>query len=198
MKRTTLILSGLAIAAVAACHHAQPVVTPTPVVNSDSLLALQRTRDSVAAAARLDSERIARQRAVDSAAAATHASDSAKAVLAQMIHFDFDKSNLRPQDVALLDLKIPILLANPSLRIQIAGNCDERGSTEYNLALGNRRAISAKDYLTAHGVTPDRIETISYGEERPLDPAHNEIAWAKNRRDEFTILSGGTLLVLQR
>jgi peptidoglycan-associated lipoprotein len=198
MKRTTLILSGLAIAAVAACHHAQPVVTPTPAVNSDSLLALQRTRDSVAAAARLDSERIARQRAVDSAAAATHASDSAKAVLAQMIHFDFDKSNLRSQDVALLDLKIPILLANPSLRIQIAGNCDERGSTEYNLALGNRRAISAKDYLTAHGVTPDRIETISYGEERPLDPAHNEIAWAKNRRDEFTILSGGTLLVLQR
>jgi len=197
MKRAMIIMSGLAIAAVAACHHAQPVVTPAPAVNPDSLLALQRARDSVAAAAREDSQRIARQRAADSAAAATHASDSAKAVLAQLIHFDFDKSNLRPQDVALLDLKIPILLANPDLRIRIAGNCDERGSTEYNLALGNRRAISAKDYLTAHGVTADRIETISYGEERPLDPAHNEIAWAKNRRDEFTILSGGNLLVLR-
>src|SRR5205807_5871502 len=80
---------------------------------------------------------------------------------------------------------------NPGLRIRISGHCDERGSDEYNLALGNRRATAAKQYVVSHGIDAGRIETVSYGEERPLASGHDEEAWAQNRRDEFEILSGG-------
>ena len=93
-----------------------------------------------------------------------------------------------------MDEKLPILTANSQVRFQIAGNCDERGSDEYNLALGNRRATTAKQYLVAHGIDASRIETVSYGEERPLDPAHNEEAWAKNRNDQFEILTANVVL----
>jgi peptidoglycan-associated lipoprotein len=82
-----------------------------------------------------------------------------------------------------------IVSNHPSLKIQIEGHCDERGSNEYNLALGERRATSAKLYLIKLGVPENRLSTISYGEERPLDPGHNEEAWAKNRRCHFVILS---------
>jgi peptidoglycan-associated lipoprotein len=111
-----------------------------------------------------------------------------------MVHFDFDRSTIRAGDAVVLDDKIPVLKANPTLRIQVAGNCDERGSDEYNLALGNRRAITAKQYLVNHGIDASRIETASYGKERPLDPGHNESAWAKNRNDEFELLTANVVL----
>ena len=79
---------------------------------------------------------------------------------------------------------------SPCRRRPWAGNCDERGSDEYNLVLGNQRAVAAKNYLVTRGVDPSRIEIVSYGEERPLDPGHTEEAWAKNRRDEFDIVAG--------
>jgi peptidoglycan-associated lipoprotein len=94
----------------------------------------------------------------------------------------------------VLDQKIPMLKANSQVRIQVAGNCDERGSDEYNLALGNRRAISAKQYLVNHGIDQSRIETVSYGKERPVDPGHNEEAWAKNRNDQFDVLTANVVL----
>ena len=105
------------------------------------------------------------------------------------IHFDFDKYHIRPQDVEILKENAEILKKFSSLKIQIEGHCDERGTNEYNLALGERRANSAKNYLISLGISPDRISTISYGEERPLDPGHNEEAWAKNRSAHFVILS---------
>jgi peptidoglycan-associated lipoprotein len=111
-----------------------------------------------------------------------------------MIHFDFDKSNIRTGDATTLDQKIQILQVNSGVHIRIAGHCDERGSDEYNLALGNRRATSAKQYLVSHGIDAGRIETQSFGKERPLDPGHGEDSWAQNRRDEFEILSGGDAL----
>ncbi len=80
------------------------------------------------------------------------------------------------------------------MRIQTAGNCDERGSDEYNLALGNRRAMAAKHYLVEHGIDASRVETVSYGEERPIDPGHTEEAWAKNRNDQFEILTANVVL----
>jgi len=83
-----------------------------------------------------------------------------------------------------------VLAAHPRLEIRITGNCDERGSTEYNLALGERRAASAKRYLLAHGVAAARVEIVSYGKEHPLDPGHDEGAWAKNRRDDFVVTKG--------
>ncbi|PYP95126.1 MAG: peptidoglycan-associated lipoprotein Pal [Gemmatimonadetes bacterium] len=117
-----------------------------------------------------------------------------RATLATMIQFDFDKSKIMTGDVAVLDQKVAILTANPDIKIRVAGHCDERGSAEYNIALGNRRAATAKQYLVKHGIDAGRIATISYGEERPLDPGHDEAAWAKNRRDEFEIVSGGVAM----
>jgi peptidoglycan-associated lipoprotein len=105
------------------------------------------------------------------------------------IHFDFDKYDIRPEDAGILNDNSTLLMRYPSVKIQIEGHCDERGTVEYNLALGERRANSTKKYLVSLGISPDRISTISYGEERPLDPGHNEEAWAKNRRAHTIILS---------
>jgi len=138
--------------------------------------------------ARAEEERFAERRRGDSLATLTRTSEELKQTLAEMIRFDFDKSYVRPGDADILDRKIPVLKANSTLRIQIAGNCDERGSDEYNLALGNRRALSSKAYLVNHGIDASRIETVSYGKERPLDPGHNQGAWAKNRNDQFELL----------
>ena len=83
-------------------------------------------------------------------------------------------------------------MANPDVMIRVAGHTDERGSVEYNIALGQRRAASAKRYLTERGVAANRIETVSFGEGRPVADGHDESAWAQNRRDEFEITAGGT------
>jgi len=107
---------------------------------------------------------------------------------ASNIYFDFDKSNLGPEAQETLKKKASFLRNNPSFSLFIAGNCDNRGTEEYNLALGERRADSAKQYLIALGISGDRIKTISYGELRPADPANNEVAWALNRRDTFKLL----------
>jgi len=106
---------------------------------------------------------------------------------ANSIYFDFDKSFLKPEAQRTLKKKAAFLRYNPSFSILIAGNCDNRGTEEYNLALGERRADSAKQYLIALGISGDRIKTISYGELRPADPANTEAAWTLNRRDTFEI-----------
>ena len=98
------------------------------------------------------------------------------------IHFNFDKYDIRPEDAAILKENAALLKKFPNVKIQIEGHCDERGTLEYNLALGERRANRAKDYLVSLGISTARISTISYGKEKPLDPGHNEEAWAKNRR----------------
>jgi peptidoglycan-associated lipoprotein len=98
------------------------------------------------------------------------------------IRFDFDKYDIRPGDALILKENAELLKKYHKVKIQIEGHCDERGTSEYNLALGERRANSTKKYLTSLGISPERISTISYGKESPLDPGHNEEAWAKNRR----------------
>ncbi|GAB4164718.1 MAG: peptidoglycan-associated lipoprotein Pal [Geothermobacteraceae bacterium] len=103
----------------------------------------------------------------------------------QRIHFDFDQFTLSPEARDILAANAALLNANPGLKVRIEGHCDERGSDEYNLALGERRAVAARDYLVSLGVAADRLSTISYGEEMPLDAGHDEAAWAKNRRAEF-------------
>jgi len=105
------------------------------------------------------------------------------------IHFDSDKYDIRSEDAGILKETAALLMKYPKVKIQIEGHCDERGTAEYNLALGERRSNSAKKYLISLGVPEGRISTISYGKEKPLDPGHNEEAWAKNRRDHFIILS---------
>jgi peptidoglycan-associated lipoprotein len=105
------------------------------------------------------------------------------------VHFDFDKYDIRPGDADVLKENATLLMKYPKVKIQVEGHCDERGTNEYNLALGERRANAAKTYLISLGIPSDRISIISYGEEKPLDPGHNEEAWAKNRRGHFIILS---------
>jgi peptidoglycan-associated lipoprotein len=128
----------------------------------------------------------------DAAAATTRA---LTAELGTMIHFDYDQDVIKPEDRPVLDSKAAILKANPAVRLRISGHADERGSDEYNLVLGNKRALAAKRYLESKGVDASRIEITSFGEERPIDSASTEEAWAKNRRDEFEIIAGGDRLV---
>ncbi len=101
------------------------------------------------------------------------------------IHFDFDKYVLTPQAMMILDDKAAYLREHPAVRVLVEGHCDDRGSNEYNLALGDRRANSAKNYLVKSGVAESRITTISYGEEQPLCMQQNESCWYRNRRGHF-------------
>ena len=110
-------------------------------------------------------------------------------VEAESIYFDFDKSFIRLEYRSVLKEKADFLKDNPNIYIRIEGNCDERGTNEYNLALGERRANSAAKFLVSIGISPDRIEAISYGEERPLAVGHGGGAWAQNRRDDFTVIA---------
>jgi len=199
MKRLSLLLlSGLAVAAVAACGGGPKPEPPGPVTaNTDSIAEAQRleaerqAREAAAAKEREEAERRRQQAIADSLAALGQTTNAVRALLGTMIHFDYDKAIIRGGDASVLDQKVAILQANPALRIRISGHCDERGSDEYNLALGNRRATAAKQYVVSHGIDGSRIETVSYGEERPLASGHDEDAWAQNRRDEFEILGGG-------
>ena len=104
------------------------------------------------------------------------------------VHFDFDKSLIRPDARPVLAANAEHLRENPTVRIRVAGHCDERGTAEYNLALGERRAVAAAHYLTDLGISASRVTTLSYGKEVPLDPRSNEEAWALNRRAEFVEL----------
>jgi peptidoglycan-associated lipoprotein len=120
------------------------------------------------------------------------AQDAARSALTAVIYFDFDRSNIRPDAATTLDAKIPYLQANPQMRIRIVGNTDTRGSDEYNLALGQRRAASARRYLTQRGIDASRIEITSRGEENPVAAnATTEAEHQQNRRDEFEIVVGG-------
>lgn len=105
------------------------------------------------------------------------------------IHFDFDRYDIRPGDEEILKENAALLKKYPKTKIQIEGHCDERGTVEYNLALGERRANNTKKYLVSLGIASDRISTISYGKEKPLDSGHDEEAWAKNRRAHTVLLS---------
>ena len=187
-----------ALAAVAACGGKQPpeqpAPAPAPTAQPDDQAARDKARaDSIEAARRAQAERD--KAAADAAAKAAALKASLMQDLAAMIHFDFDKSDIKADDESNLNRKAAILASNSAVHIRVAGHCDERGSDEYNLALGNRRAASAKRYLVGKGVDGSRIETVSFGEERPLDPGHDETAWAKNRRDEFDLTGGGDNLM---
>jgi peptidoglycan-associated lipoprotein len=187
-----LLVIGLGVAVAACPGNPPPQTAPQP--NADSAAAAERARqDSIDAERRAqeEAERLRRQREADSMAALSRSSEEVRSMLAAMIHFDLDRSNIRSDDMGALDQKVAVLQANPDLRIRIGGHCDERGSDEYNLALGNRRAQAAKQYLVSHGIDASRIETQSWGEERPLVDGHDESAWSQNRRDEFEVISGG-------
>ena len=103
-------------------------------------------------------------------------------LLDRTFYFDYDRANIRPADLAVLEIHAQLLNRNAGKTVVIEGHCDERGTREYNLALGERRADAVRRFLTTAGVSSRQIETVSYGEERPEDPGHDESAWQRNRR----------------
>ena len=106
------------------------------------------------------------------------------------VFFDFDKYNLKADARETLGKQAAWLKKYPSVTVEVEGHCDERGTREYNLALGERRANAAKDYLVALGIDPNRVSTISYGKERPVALGHNEVAWGQNRRGVTNVTGG--------
>jgi peptidoglycan-associated lipoprotein len=190
-----LALSALGLFMVSACKKKQAETAPTPSPSAPAetcdaacraarAAAEKAARDS-AEAARLRAEREAREREVA----------AVRATLAQKVDFDYDQSELSAESQAILDAKLPILVANTGLRLRIAGHADERGSDEYNLALGQRRAAAVKRYLTDRGIDPSRVDIVSFGEERPEATDGTEEAYRLNRRAEFEITAGGDNLV---
>ena len=105
------------------------------------------------------------------------------------VYFDYDEANIRTDQRGNMRSNAELLQKYPSVKVLVEGHCDERGSDEYNMALGQRRADTAKQYLIEYGVTGSRINTVSYGESRPVDRGRNESSWAKNRRTEFVVMS---------
>ena len=188
MRRPSLLMLVTAAAFAVACggksapEEPAPEPTPAPAPEPTTTPA-----DDSAERDRLERERLARE--------AAEKARTVSADLAAMINFDYDQAVVRQADQATLDRKAAILIANPGVKLRIAGHADERGSDEYNLALGNRRAAAAKRYLENKGVDASRLDVISYGEERPLNPGNDETAYAQNRRDEFEITAGGNNLV---
>ena len=176
-RLTLLMVTALAIGVTAGCGKKQPPATddrgrvePPPATDS----AVDADAD---AARRAEEEaRLAREAAYGS--------------IQDMIFFDFDQSDLREDARQTLQGKAEALRQFPDIRIRIEGHADERGTVEYNLALGERRADAARAYLVDLGIDPDRMTTISYGEERPAMDGNNEAAWSQNRRDEFVIIGG--------
>jgi peptidoglycan-associated lipoprotein len=178
-----LTAAGFAVACGGKAAPEEPAPQPTP---APAPAPEPAPTDDSADRDRLERERMARE-----------AAERARAVsadLAAMINFDYDQAQVRSADQATLDRKAAILIANPGVKLRIAGHADERGSDDYNLALGNRRAAAAKRYLENKGVDASRLDVISYGEERPLNPGSDETAYAQNRRDEFEVTAGGNNL----
>jgi peptidoglycan-associated lipoprotein len=169
-----------------------PPPPPPPGPDMDSLRAYQ---DSVA---RADS--IARARAAEEAAQRAAEAErqrliaAARTTLQERVFFDYDESEIRDDAAAALRRKVAILRASPQVQIRIEGHCDERGTNEYNQALGNRRAESIRQFLTGFGLSESRFEIVSYGEERPVAQGSDEAAWARNRRGEFVITAGANAI----
>jgi len=176
----------------------QKAVAQAPAVADDAAAREKALREQ---ALRDQEAREAAERAAREAAdkAAKDAADSAKkeaaakaaAILKELqiadINFDYDKYNLKPEAQEILKKGAPAYLKYRDYKLVVEGHCDERGTAEYNLALGEKRATEAAKYLSDLGIEKDRIKTISYGKEMPMDKGHDETAWAKNRRAHFVI-----------
>ena len=178
-----LALGVLSVVALGACKKKPPAVTPTPQQPQATPVATApaptptNTCDAACEEARRN-------------AANAAARDRAKAALTETIYFYFDASEITDDSRSKLDAKVPVLTQNTGIRIRISGHTDNRGSDEYNLALGQRRAAAAKRYLTDRGIDGGRIEIVSFGEERPKCSSDDESCWSQNRRDEFEITVG--------
>jgi peptidoglycan-associated lipoprotein len=198
--RRVIVAAILIASGVSACRKQKPPATepqPTPTTTpttsgptcnaacQDSIRRADSIRNAAAEAARRENERRA-------------AVEAARATLTATVLFDYDRSDIRDDARSALEAKVPILTANPGVRLRVEGHTDNRGSDEYNLALGQRRAVAVKRFLTDRGIDASRIEIASYGEERPSDSSESEDGFARNRRAEFVITAGGDNIVVSK
>lgn len=200
IKYRGLILALMATSALAACRKKPETVATPPASNPTTpsqtcdAACQQRLADSAAAAERARADAAAAAERERMAAAVR----AATATLTATIYYDYDQSDIRGDARTALDAKLPILRANAGVQLRIAGHADERGSDQYNDALGQRRAAQAKRYLTDNGIDGSRIAIISYGETRPATMGSDENAWRLNRRAEFEITAGGNNIMPPR
>lgn len=175
-----------------ACHTKQVPIAPVPTTPSTAPVvddqAAKRARDQFVR------DSIAHAQADAAARASAAETANMRTLLEAPVLFEYDASDITDASRASLDAKLPILRTNMALRLRISGHTDARGSDEYNLALGLRRAASTRKYLSDRGIAADRIDIVSFGEERPAATGDDDSAYAKNRRAEFEILSGGDAL----
>jgi peptidoglycan-associated lipoprotein len=181
--RLVVVALVLVVLPLAGCSRNRPAAAPGPVAGASNDDAAARARaDSIAAA------ELARRQAEERERRAEMA--RAQELLTTVVYFEYDSDRLTAETEDRLRTKASILRANPSLELRIEGHADERGSTEYNLALGQRRAETVRSFLSGYGVTSNRLATISYGKERPAMAGSNETAWSRNRRAEFAMTAG--------
>jgi peptidoglycan-associated lipoprotein len=193
IRRTAVLsLALLSVVGLDACRR-KVAPAPAPVATSNDA---QRQADSLAALrAKQRADSIAAAEAAQRAAAEQgSATTELAAVLTQKVYFDYDQDVLRDDARAVLDAKVPILLANPAVSLTITGHTDERGTAEYNLALGQRRAAQVKRYLTSKGVADARLSAQSLGDSQPAVQGTDESAYQQNRRAEFQPSGGGALV----
>ena len=195
MRITHLFVPVIAVTLIlSACGGGDPPEAPAPTGPTQA--EIDARNDSIAAAraaeqARAAAEREAQQR---EQARLNRARDQARATLEAVVQFEYDESEITAAAERILRAKLPILRSSPTVRLRLEGHADERGSTEYNLALGSRRAESVRDFLSGFGISADRFTTTSFGEERPVVNRSDEVAWAQNRRVEF-VITGGQIVV---
>jgi peptidoglycan-associated lipoprotein len=191
MRHRTFVVTAIAATMMlGACKKdPPPPVEPTgPTAEELAEMERQRIQDSIDAARRAEEARLAEQRRAEEAR--MRAIADATNTLLERVHFDYDLAEIRPDAERVLRAKLGVLRASPAVRIRIEGHCDERGSNEYNQALGNRRAQAIIDFFTNFGLDASRFTLVSFGEENPLVNRSDEDAWAMNRRGEFIITAG--------
>lgn len=193
VKGLAVIFLMAALTLVGACSRGQSRVdasgvTTRPAVQKSTAEEREeeaKRRAEAEAAGKADAEARSRTGLLDRAD--QRVKEEIKAFETGPVYFEFDSSDIKAEYRPLLDRKAAWLKAHPEARVRIEGHCDDRGTAEYNLALGEKRAIRVMDYLVSLGVPPKKISTISYGEERPVALDQDEASWAKNRRAEFRV-----------
>ncbi len=179
-----LLMTSCAKKQIQVSEPVQPATQEVKAEGDEAAKAAEEAKSASDQEARDEAERQARLRDLKMA---QKLADEIRNFEAENIYFAFDRSDLTDESKSALREKGNWLRANGDYSVNISGNCDERGTAEYNLALGERRAHAAKKFLMGLGISENRLATISYGEERPVDPGRNDEAWAKNRNDQFTL-----------
>lgn len=189
--KTPLLIVLVLAATSAACGRKKPAPAPVPISRAEAdSIARDRARLDSVARIEASAQRAAAERARNENLRAQASTGSSAAILKSPIFFELDESALTPEAIGVLEGKLALMQENAAIRVRITGHTDNRGSDEYNLALGQRRAAEARRFFTERGIAEGRVEIVTRGEEEPAAPGNDEASWARNRRAEFLQLGG--------